>query len=269
MGVGASLLLAPGQAMKLEFPFSAYPVLLCCCLGGLKNIVYAFGFGYGACMVSGGLLTISQAPPSAWARAACSLYVAYGARLGTFLLRRQLSDAYGSSASGEAVKRITSKTPFVAKCFVTVVVSLSQLAATYALQPCALAERFPALAWAGLGISGAGLLLETVADEQKNAAKQTQPNEPVMSGTYSIVRHPNYLGEVLFWGGVAVAAEASLPSTAPISRRFAGACGPLLMVWVMFGASNNLDRKGWHKYKDKPAYRSYVESTKSLIPGLW
>eukprot|EP00927_Polykrikos_kofoidii_P038967 TRINITY_DN33400_c0_g1_i1.p1 TRINITY_DN33400_c0_g1~~TRINITY_DN33400_c0_g1_i1.p1 ORF type:complete len:286 (+),score=28.83 TRINITY_DN33400_c0_g1_i1:51-860(+) len=269
MGAHASLLLSPGAALGLPFPASLFPVFLSCCSGGLRKIIYAFGLGYGLCMFAGGFATLSQAPTSTWSTCGCSLYMAYGGRLVSFLLRRQLSDVYNSSKHGAELNAKMEKTPLVVNTFVCVFVSLTQIATTYALQPVALASNMPVAGYASLGIGWLGLLLETVADEEKLAAKKSQPDAPVMTGTYSIVRHSNYLGEILFWAGNMGAAQIALPSKSPLLERVGGAVGPILMIWVMLNAAKTLDKKGIDKYKDNVAYKAYVARTKSLFPWIY
>ena len=51
----------------------------------------------------------------------------------------------------------------------------------------------------GLCISFVGVLLETIADIQKNNAKKKNPGRFVDTGLYKLVRCPNYLGEMIFW----------------------------------------------------------------------
>jgi len=263
MGANLSVLLAPGQSLGLPFPLSAYPVLLLCCSGGLRRIIYAFGLGYGACMLTGGLATLSQAPSSPWSTSACCLYAAYGSRLVFFLLRRQCSKEYNDSKHGRELNSRMDKTPLPVKASVTFFVSLTQTATVYALQPVAFASQFSTAGWAGLVLGTMGLVLETVADEEKLAAKKLQPDEPIMSGTYRIVRHPNYLGEILFWAGIA---GSSLSVSTSWLQRFQGCCGPFFMIWVMLGAAKRLDKTGAEtKYKDNPQYEKYMAET----PSLW
>ena len=56
----------------------------------------------------------------------------------------------------------------------------------------------------GVIIMVVGLILETVADLQKNSQKKKNPNRFCDKGLYRIVRCPNYLGEMIFWTGVLV-----------------------------------------------------------------
>lgn len=270
MGAASSSLLLPGTSLGLPFPASAWPLLLLCSSGGLRRIIYAFGYGYGLCMITGGALTWTESPPSTWASCACGLYAAYGMRLVAFLRRRQSSDTYNNSNHGKEMNSKMDSTPMPAKCFVTVFVSLTQLATTYALQPVVQANEFPVAGWAGLAAGAGGLLLETIADEQKLAAKQKDPNSPVMSGLYSIMRHPNYLGEILFWLGVFGGAQASIPLSGSWLQRFKGSFGPLMMVWVMIGAAGRLDEEAISKkYADNATYKQYFSATGSLLPKLF
>lgn len=180
-----------------------------------------------------------------------------------------MSEKYNGSKHGKESNGKMEKTPLPAKGFVCLFVSLTQLATTYALQPIVHAAQFPTAAWGGIGLGLAGLVLETVADEQKLAAKETSPDDPVMTGTYSIVRHANYTGEVLFWLGIVGAGQLALPASAPWLSRAQNAFGPLLMTWVMFGAAKRLDTTGQEKYKDNAKYKDYASRTGSLFPRLF
>lgn len=137
-----------------------------------------------------------------------------------------MNESYKNSEKGKSLKAQEDGHTLAVRSGVTLFVPATQLATTYALQPLTLAPVMPALGWIGLGVGAAGLLLETIADEQKLAAKSDRPNDPVMTGTYTFVRHPNYLGEILFWAGVLVGAQASLPQSALWTHRFGGSFGP-------------------------------------------
>ena len=49
-----------------------------------------------------------------------------------------------------------------------------------------------------------GVVLESVADAQKKAAKKVNKNRFVDAGVYRLVRCPNYLGELVIWTGAFV-----------------------------------------------------------------
>merc|ERR1719336_3620359 len=196
-------------------------------------------------MLVGGWLTWTEVQGSPYF---CGLYGCYGVRLFQYLMRRELSDAYSSSNHGREVNAKQKKSKLFAKLVPCLFAPLSQLATVSALQPLAEAD-LPDACWIGFGVSALGLLLEAVADEQKLAAKQTRPDEPVMTGAYSFVRHPNYLGEILFWLGILCAGQYALPADVARYDRMSYALGPLLMIWVMFKAAKRLDKSASERYK--------------------
>jgi len=177
--------------------------------------------------------------------------------------------AYNTSKHGKELNARMDKTPLPAKCAVTLFVSLFNTATCYALQPLVASPGLSPAGWAGLGVGWVGLLLETVADEQKLSAKQAQPDEPVMGGMYGIIKHPNYLGEILFYIGILGAAHAALPSNAPWLHHLKSKVGPCFMIHTMFNAAKRLDKKAETKYADNDKYKAYSERTRSLFPGLF
>jgi len=195
------------------------------------------------------------------------LYVAYGVRLVLFMLRRESSKAYCSSKHGSELNDRMTKTKLPVKGTICVFVSLSQLGTMYALQPLAKAPpAFPLPTFAGLGLGFVGLVLESVADEQKQSAKGKNPDKPVMIGLYRMLRHPNYLGEIIFWAGILGAAQVALPTSASIYDRLKSAVGPAYLIFVMLGAAKRLDTKAVEKYSDDAEYKAYAAVTPSLWP---
>lgn len=60
------------------------------------------------------------------------------------------------------------------------------------------------IAWIGCFVSVLGLSLETISDHQLDRFKSNEEkaHRLLMTGLRSYVRHPNYLGEIIFWSGV-------------------------------------------------------------------
>lgn len=275
MGTAMSFILGS----QVSFPLSSWPVMLLCCSGGLIKIVYAFGLGYGLSMTSSGLLALQHhyassllSPPegvSLLAACGVGLYVSYGTRLVWFLQRRQSSAQYQGSNKGKDLDKRMNSTPLPIKVAVTCFVSLVQVACAYALQPIVDKSNTSCM-WSMLpllvGLFGLGL--ETVADEQKLAAKEAAPNKPCMTGLYSSLKHPNYTGEILFWAGILGASQLSLFSQPAWSYQYAAGCGvgPIMMIWVMMGASKRLDKEGLEKYAKVEGYLDWAKKTPSLFP---
>jgi steroid 5-alpha reductase family enzyme len=73
---------------------------------------------------------------------------------------------------------------------------------------------------AGFAISAGGLILETVADEQLHSHKLKRGPEALDNGLWAYSRHPNYLGEAIFWWGLYIMLMA---------------CDPTRYWWTFFG----------------------------------
>ena len=111
----------------------------------------------------------------------------------------------------------------------------------------------------------AGLLLEAIADQQKQSAKASRPDMFVTSGLYARLRHPNYLGEIVFQVGLLVITIASASENWALA---AGVLGPLYIVILMYYAARDQDSQQSARYGNDPAYASYRQQSSSLLPGL-
>ena len=96
-------------------------------------------------------------------------------------------------------------------------------------------------------------------------AKAARPTEPVTTGLYSVVRHPNYSGEIIFHLGMAGLAGQG----ATIQDCALAMAAPAFMMWVMVGAARRLDKAGQLKYGEDPKYQEWFRSTCSLVPRCW
>lgn len=127
----------------------------------------------------------------------------------------------------------------------------------------------PALAWGGrpLGlldaiatlVTGAAILLETVADEQMRAfARTKQPGEIMTGGLWAHSRHPNYLGEIGFWVGLALFGLAAAPSW------WWSLVGPIAMI-VMF-VTASIPMLDTRSIERRPGYAEYMRRVPALLP---
>jgi steroid 5-alpha reductase family enzyme len=99
-----------------------------------------------------------------------------------------------------------------------------------------------------LGLFAAGL--ELAADEQRRAFAAAKPGALMDAGLWAWCRHPNYLGEILFWVSLWLFGVAADPSAF-----WWTALGPLAIVTLFLAASiplieerNALRRPGWAEY---------------------
>lgn len=255
------------------WPYTAWPLNFVLCSGGFSNILYAFGLGYGLSMTASAataaVLASADTPLTGLPATACALYLAYGIRLASFLLRRQHCASYEKRL--QQVQARSDAMPTVARGLIVAGVSFSQ--ALYALPlraatlvsaggswlPSFLAIR---MQWAGVALAAFGLLLETVADEQKLAAKRRCADAPVTEGLYTMCRHPNYLGEICFHAGI-----IGLAAGAETLPQLCGALiAPIFMIATMLGAARRLDRSGEERYGDDESWRRWRDATPSLLP---
>ena len=123
--------------------------------------------------------------------------------------------------------------------------------------------------WDGIGLSIwiLGFGIEAIADNQKTVFN-TEPNNQgkwIDSGLWSYSRHPNYLGEILLWTGIAffgISCFTGLERVAWISPIF------IYLLLTKVSGIPILDKRALEKWGDDPEYQKYRDNTPALIPLL-
>ena len=124
--------------------------------------------------------------------------------------------------------------------------------------------------WTGWMATGAtiwlaGLVIETIADQQKFAFKQTPEgrNRWTDVGLWRYSRHPNYFGELLCWWGVFVFAGPGLGRWALLAL-----AGPLAITGILLFVTGipTLDASAGRKWGENPDYLAYRARTRLLVP---
>ena len=128
----------------------------------------------------------------------------------------------------------------------------------------------PALTvWDALGVIlwTAGFCIEVVADKQKSAFNANPENEGkwIDEGLWSLSRHPNYLGEIMLWSGIAL---FGVPCFSGMER--VAWVSPLFVYIILTKVSGVpiLDRRALEKWGEDDAYLLYRENTPQIIPRL-
>jgi steroid 5-alpha reductase family enzyme len=103
------------------------------------------------------------------------------------------------------------------------------------------------------------IALETIADEQLRAFVQSGPAKGsyLKTGLWSVVRHPNYLGENLFWWSLAIMGYGATQSLVC----FIGAV-PMTAMFV-FASIPMIDKRMLER---RPAYAEHKAKTPALFP---
>ncbi len=113
--------------------------------------------------------------------------------------------------------------------------------------------------WCGFGIALGGVILETVADNQLHRfkIKENNPIAVMRFGVWQYLRHPNYLGEILFWVGLMLIAYTPYTTLSILS-------GSLVVIAMfVFISIPMIDQR---LLRTKPGYAIYKQSTWALIP---
>ena len=113
-----------------------------------------------------------------------------------------------------------------------------------------------------------GLLVEAVADAQKFKFKTTPGNEGkfMSEGLFSIVRFPNYAGEIMVWAGIFIACIPVLQGL-----QWATIISPVWITSLLLGVSGIplLEQSNEEKYGHLSSFQQYRASTSKLIPGIY
>ena len=234
---------------------------------GFKKYVWfiSIGYGFSVAAIGATLLIIFRKELSIGTIAACVLFIIYGCRLGGYLALREIkSHSYNEKMKTEIKSGKGMK--FIAKCGIWVSAALLYVCETspvlFRLENKAGTD---VLLVIGMIISICGLIVESVADYQKNQSKKKNPKRFVDTGLYKIVRCPNYFGEMLFWTGVFV---GGINTYSGASQWIAVLLGYVRIIYVMFGGARRLEMRQNRTYGNDTDYQEYVKKTPIMIPFI-
>ena len=232
---------------------------------GFKKYVWFISIGYGFSVAAIGiaLLIMFNTTITVGTLCACLLFIIYGLRLGGYLMIREIkSTAYNEKMKKE-IKSGKGMNPLI-KCCIWISAAL-----LYACETSPVLFRLENnsgtdfLVIIGAVISVTGVIIESLADYQKNAAKKKNPGRFVDTGLYKIVRCPNYFGEMLFWTGVFV---GGINIYSGVPQWFSAVLGYVGIIYVMFGGARRLEIRQNKTYGNDSEYKEYVKKTPIMIP---
>ncbi|MEI7836787.1 MAG: DUF1295 domain-containing protein [Planctomycetota bacterium] len=235
---------------------------------GFFRVYYFVSLGYAFSIATMAAVTpwLLWAGTDVWTLLQCAALLAYGLRLGAFLIHRERSPVYRKEMvdvveRGKKIRGIVKLAIWISVSLLYVLMFSPALFALLARRTTpgggTLASQFP-----GLALMAAGLLLEAWSDHQKSAFKARQPGQFCNMGLYRLVRCPNYLGEIIFWIGGWIAGISSYSHWAHWAMSLSGL---VCIVLVMLGSTRRLERKQEERYGRDPAYRKYAASVPILF----
>ena len=113
-------------------------------------------------------------------------------------------------------------------------------------------------------------ILNAYADDSKNADYQktkfrsvaSNKNKFITTGLWSLSRHPNYLGEIVLWFGIALMSFSNLNGLQYITL-----ISPVFTYWLLVYVSGIkiLETSGKKKWGHLKTYNNYIKNTPKLF----
>ncbi len=257
-----------GEMTALAFPSSIWVVLVVCAVlsaVGFYKFVYflSVGYGFAVCSAGAAILAMYWGRLTPWTIVLCLLFMAYGIRLGGFLLWREIKSASYRKTLDAATGNGKPMPVFVKIAIWVCVALMYTTQVSPVLYRAANGDQGGPMAVVGGVVMALALILDSSADRNTTAAKNKNPRRFCDRGLYKIVRCPNYLGELLFWTGVLLSGAGALRGAVQWA---VAVIGWVLIVYVMFSGAKRLELRQNKSYGSDPEYRAYVSKTPIILP---
>jgi steroid 5-alpha reductase family enzyme len=236
---------------------------------GFYRRVYFVSIGYGFSIAAMSLVTLFlfRDNLTLLLLIQAGLLIIYGARLGGFLLHRELTQpAYRKQLqeTHERGRNGRSRDLIIwLGVSVLYVIMFSPTLFMLATPAADLPSWSPFTQVIGLIIMATGMFMEALADRQKFAFKTANPKAFCNVGLYRFVRCPNYLGEIMVWIGQWI---ASLPAYTSLVRVVIGLAGLICIVLIMMGSTKRLEESQDQRYGTLSDYQRYIKTVPVLFP---
>ena len=233
------------------------------CLLVFSCFLYIFNYSYAlASLVNGAMLAAVSGTSAGYLLGGAM--AAYGARLLWFTWVRTNSASYAPRV--ERVRAEDAKLPPPVKVALWLQCTLLYTFHLFAVYEAGLRMQLSAGVIAGAALIIAGLVIEAVADAQKQAAKAVNPDTFVTGGLYARWRHPNYIGEIIVQVGLIVAGISVVGSL--WGALAAVVLSPLYIVLLMLSECLRADDAMELRYGDRDEFRAYKQQSGSFLPQL-
>ena len=227
---------------------------------------FSIGYGFGVSALAVTLAIVFKDVLTLPTALLCAVMFIFGCRLGLYLLTREKrSTEYRKILYGpDAAKKKPLFVVIVVWIFCALLyVGQVSPVAFYLANSAEGAPVSEVWTWIGAVMMAIGVLLESVADAQKKAAKKINPKKFVTTGLYKIVRCPNYLGELVIWTGSFIVCFGACCS---VWQWIIAAIGYIGIVYVMFSGARRLEVRQAVTYGADPEFQEYIKKTPILLP---
>jgi steroid 5-alpha reductase family enzyme len=201
-----------------------------------------------------------------WAAIQSLLLLAYGLRLGSYLVSRERSPSFARELQASKERGLHIKGWLKLTIWISVAALYVAMYAPGLITLSAQAQGNPVATLPfGILIMVAGLAIETVADWQKARFKAANPSRFCDVGLFRIVRCPNYFGEMVFWAGAWISAIAAYST---LLDWLISLIGLVCIQLIMLGSARRLEMKQGERYGSDLAYQAYERRVPILFPLL-
>lgn len=245
------------------------------CLGFYKN-EYGVSYAYGTATALSAYWIYSALSKSSLAAWHTGALMFYGVRLFLFLAYREIF----VQRIRDSVKRIEDKAqargnrlkraPFLVSCAGLYFGLCAPLLITTQVDLSTIPKWTLIILKALVGTTWFGFILGALGDFNKSFVKAIKGEKHLVTGgLYSLVRHPNYTGEIIGWtaNGLAafVAALASqgagIKATHLAGYLIASALGAMGLDFVLVQATSGLEKRQEETYGETDEYKTWVEKS--------
>lgn len=114
----------------------------------------------------------------------------------------------------------------------------------------------------------AGFIIESMADYQKSVfrSKAINNGQFIHRGLYAYIRHPNYLGEIMFWTGIFIFVSPFL-----VGLEFLSIISPIFIsiLLIYISGIRLLEKSSINNYGHLDSYNDYFKRTWRLVPFVY
>lgn len=234
---------------------------------GFKKYVYFFSVGYGFAITALAitLMIMFKGNLNIGTILMGILLIVYGIRLGGYLAYREIKSVNYKKLLNKEVKT-NDQVPLFVRSMIWIACGLLYVLMMYPYYLRLLHNvSFNIGGIIGFIMMICGVLLEWIADMQKNNAKKKNPHRFVDTGVYKFVRCPNYLGELILWTGLLVTGISCFTGALEVILALVGWIG---IVFVMFSGARRLELRQNHNYGKDVEYQHYVHTVPIILPFI-